>query len=44
MSEIADMILDGTLDSKSFECLGEAMGYPRTEYDALLKARSARTR
>ena len=44
MGEIAYMILDGTLDSKTFECLGVAMGYPRTEYDAQFKARSDRTR
>ncbi len=30
MGEIADMMLDGTLDIETCEFLGEAVGYPRT--------------
>ena len=30
MGEIADMMLDGTLDSQTGEYIGEAVGYPRT--------------
>lgn len=30
MGEIADMMLDGTLDSETGEYLGDPCGYPRT--------------
>lgn len=30
MGEIADMILDGTLDEQTGEYIGEPCGYPRT--------------
>ena len=44
MGEIADMYLDGTLDSETGEFLGEAVGYPRTAHDEQAEARSKRTR
>lgn len=33
MGEIAEMMLDGTLDSVTGEYLGEACGYPRSQTD-----------
>lgn len=30
MGDIADMMLDGTLDSQTGEYIGKAVGYPRT--------------
>jgi hypothetical protein len=33
VGEIADMLLDGTLDSETGEYLGQGPGYPRTRAD-----------
>ena len=44
MGEIADMILDGILDSETGEYLGEAVGYPRSAHDEHAEARAKRTR
>ena len=37
MGEVADMMLDGTLDSQTGEYIGEAIGYPRTLGDTKYK-------
>lgn len=40
MGEIAEMMLDGTLDSITGEYLGEACGYPRSRTDGTYWANS----
>jgi hypothetical protein len=44
MGEIASMILDGTLDSETFEYLGDPVGYPRTAHDEQAERRTKRTK
>lgn len=46
MGEIAEMMLDGTLDEQTGEYIGEAVGYPRTMqpgyYNSIKKRRPKR--
>lgn len=45
MGEIADMMIDGTLDEQTGEYIGKAVGYPRTMqkgfYNSVIKNETA---